>query len=337
MGRYFYVLESSPIQQIEVEMKKYVNDTISMKLVCNAFYNEKNEVDSIICFKNDTTIFSRYDMELISDGYRAKETYYNKIENSEIYRISTYIKDKESSLYYTNNKNHKGYKIATKYDSCCIESGKLWFTNDTLTERHFYRNIYDEKYSCEDYCSKISTRIYNEFNSINLDINYMSSNYYDNYKAKSYEEIFLGKQFITISEDTILITQTDSVNFYTQTSKFQNDTISFVKTVIKSLNGYGANSTSEWINHKNYTRREDIYYFDGLGQKNSIKKHDISINHLYATENYRGNYKTPIDQMELNVSNENHYKYDSKNNWVIGEFEIKENEKTIVKRKIKYN
>ncbi len=333
MGEYFQVKESIKISAVEINIVERVKDSVAINLSCIAYYSGLNKLDSIICKDIAKNVSSKYYQTLYDSGFVYKTIYLINKDDLELYRIEKFIYGKESSLEFSNNKNHKGYKLTTTYDDCCIESGKLWHVNDTLTIKQIIRNVYDPAYSCEQFCSRSRKITFNPYYSIYL-TDYLPFSYFDERIAGKYKEEYMGKQYISLSGDTIVVTETDSSSHISQTKYLSNDTMNFIELHSRSLSRVQYQKV-KWIDTKYMFRRDDINCFEGLGSNEGIK-HNISITDQYGTLEYEGIESTPIEEMRKRESNKKSYKYDHHKNWKKGVFEKDGNSRITVKRKIHY-
>ncbi|MFZ1703722.1 MAG: hypothetical protein WAT79_05215 [Saprospiraceae bacterium] len=335
MGEYFLLKDSIKVTLVEVDIVRIVKDSVVLKLHCQAYYSNSNRLDSIICKDTTSNIVTKYNHTYLDNGDINKTSYYNNIDGTEVYRTQIFIIGKEASLEYSNNKNDKGYKLTTLYDECGIEMGKLWHTNDTLEIRQIIKNIYDKKYNCNQILSRSIKHTFNPYYSIYLS-NTMTLSSFDFFRAGTYKEEYIGIRYVTLKGDTILITETDSINFIRQTKILSTDTLNYTELISKTLNGYGANTIVKWYDTKYSTIREDEFNHTELpGSEES--KYYMSVTNQNGTFDYQRLENTPKEEMIKSVSNKKTYKYDFQDNWIKGIFEKEENEKIFVNRKINYD
>jgi len=335
MAEYFQVIDSIKVKSLEVNIVQRVKDSIVFKLECLAYFSDHNRLDSILCVNGHKNFVTKYVPMYFDSGYIYKTTYYDKLDNSEMYRIEKFIYGKESSLEFLNSKNGKGYRLATIYDVCCTKIEQLWFVNDTLTKRQITQNKYDENFNWMQYCARAVKKTFNPYYSIYL---YGPDHfpYVDDNKAGKFQEEYMGKQFISLSGDTIVITKTDSVSYLSQTKLFSNEALNYSELNQQTLNGFGTNFNIKWYDSKYSSKREDTFSFEGIGSDEGVKHH-IRITNQLGDFDYEGMENTSLKNMTKRESNKKSYKFDRQENWVKGIFKKNDGSKYIVTRKIHYD
>lgn len=333
---YFLLNNGRKINRVDLEVNHFENNTLNEIQTFTAYYSPQNKLDSIYHFDENICLKSKIQFYYTQDCHKSLTTYYNELEDVEIYLSTSFEKGEKSYTELSNNIDGRGYKNVVLFDTNCVESEKVRYHNGDIIRREIIENIYLDKNKIDEYCERYIYESFNSFKQLNLD-QVLSFKSFDQYKTENYQEVKGLNQFFKLKGDTIVKIVTDSISAKFETRTVYNDSINYKEVIRTTINGLGANTILKTWETDSSSIKEDYASYEGMGIDNSYNyvKRITNIDSVFVYSEIRGETDGSLN-IDTTTLRRN-YLYDENENWIEGIYEKGMNKKIVVKRTIKYN